>query len=83
MTVCPSRLLADAPWAEEFLDWWLWSVRWDSSTGNPIGAPEWPLRGGLLKQPARLVHACKVLRAEWPYLGRKRAAVPVPPSKDK
>ncbi len=68
MTVCPSRLLAEAPWAEEFLEWWLWSVEWDSWSGMPSGAPRWPFRGGLLRQPRRLVQACKLLRAEWPHV---------------
>lgn len=70
MTVCPSRLLREAEWAEEFLEWWTWSVPWDGATGMPLGAPRWPLRGGLLRQPSRLVQACKLLRSEWPYVSR-------------
>lgn len=73
VTVCPSRLLAENRWAEEFLEWWMWSVRWDGMSGMPLGAPEWPRRGGLLRQPRRLVEACKLLRAEWHYLDRKKA----------
>lgn len=67
-TVCPSRLLAEAPWAAELIDWWTWSVRWDGMSGQPFGPPVWPFPGGLLRQPNRLVQACKVLRAEWPNL---------------
>jgi hypothetical protein len=68
VTVCPSRLLAENPWAEEFVDWWLWSVEWSSWNGMPSGAPRWPFPGGLLRQPHRLVQACKLLRAEWPQV---------------
>lgn len=67
-TVCPSRLLAETPWAEDFVDWWLWSVEWDGMTGQPRGAPRWPFRGGLLRQPLRLVEACRLMRAEWPHV---------------
>src|SRR5512139_90312 len=74
VTVCPSRLLAEAPWASEFVEWWMWSVRWDPSTGNPLGAPRWPFRGGLLRQPRRIFEACKVLAAEWPYVKREGKA---------
>jgi hypothetical protein len=73
VTVCPSRLLAEAQWAEEFLEWWIWSVRWDGMTGQPTSAPRWPFPGGLLRQPRRLVDACKLLRAEWPYVRRPGA----------
>ncbi len=66
VTVCPSRLLRDAPWAEEFLEWWLWSVGWVG--GQPTGAPAWPFPGGVLRQPRRLVDACALLRDEWPYV---------------
>jgi hypothetical protein len=70
VSICPSRLLAEATWAEEFLEWWVWSVKWDGMTGQPSGTPEWPFPGGLLRQPKRLVDACKILRAEWPYVQR-------------
>jgi hypothetical protein len=73
VTVCPSRLLADAPWAEEFVEWWLWTVTWQA--GQPTGRPTWPFRGGLLRQPRRLVDACALLRDEWPYV---RRAAPKP-----
>lgn len=66
LTVCPSRTLADAGWAYELVDWWLWSVVWDGTTGMPSGPPRWPFRGGLIRQPARLVQAAKILRSEWP-----------------
>ena len=79
VTVCPSRLLAGAVWAEDLLEWWIWSVRWDGTTGAPTSAPRWPFPGGLLRQPRRLVDACKLLRAEWPYVqragGSRRAPV--------
>jgi len=65
LAVCPSRVLAEAGWATELIDWWMWSVTWDG-TGTPRGAPRWPFKGGLLRQPARLVQAVKILHAEWP-----------------
>jgi len=74
VAVCPSRLLADAPWAEEFVEWWLWSVGWEQ--GQPVRAPAWPFPGGLLRQPRRLVDACGLMRNEWPYLQRAEAPKP-------
>jgi hypothetical protein len=70
VSVCPSRLMAEAPWALEFVEWWLWSVRWDGMSGSPSGAPRWPFKGGLKHQPRRLFEACKLLRAEWPSVAR-------------
>lgn len=67
-TVCPSRILADSPAAVDFVDWWLWSIEWDGMTGGPRGAPRWPYRGGVLRQPNRLVEACRLLRSEWPQV---------------
>jgi hypothetical protein len=71
-TVCPSRVLADNPAALEFVDWWLWSARWEidprDGERQPVGAPRWPFRGGLRRQPNRLVEACKLLSAEWPLV---------------
>ncbi len=75
VTVCPSRLLAEAPWAEEFVEWWVWSIEWDIN-GRPIGLPKWPLPGGLRRQPRRLFEACKLLRLEWPYVSRGRVKPP-------
>lgn len=72
VSVCPSRLLSDAPEAEEFVEWWLWSVRWDPQHGQPSGAPRWPFPGGLLRQPRRVFEAAKLLRSEWPQVGAKR-----------
>lgn len=37
-------------------------------TGQPSGPPEWPLRGGMLKQPNKLVDAIAILRAELSYV---------------
>lgn len=65
VTTCPSRLLSESGWAAELIDWWLWSVHWDLR-GMPIGPPRWPFKGGLLRQPAQLVQAVKILRSEWP-----------------
>lgn len=73
VSVCPSRLLADAPWALELIEWWMWSVRWDAMNGQPSGAPRWPFKGGLRRQPRRLFDACKLLRAEWPSVARPKS----------
>jgi hypothetical protein len=65
-------MLAEDPWALDFVEWWLWSVEWDGMTGEPRkGAPRWPFRGGVLRQPRRLIEACALLRAEWPKLERR------------
>ena len=74
VSACPSRLLAESPWAEEFVEWWLWSVGWRD--GQPSGAPAWPFPGGLLRQPRRIVDACGLLRNEWPYVQRAQPAKP-------
>ena len=42
--------------------------------GMPAGPPEWPLRGGVLRQPARLADVAEVLAAEWGQVGRKSEA---------
>ena len=63
--MCPSRLLAEAPWAGEVVEWWYWSSTFDGMSGAPVGPPEWPYPGGMLHQPARLAEAVKVLRVEW------------------
>lgn len=73
VTVCPARLLQDAPEAEAVLAWWLESSTFDGMAGAPNGPPEWPLPGGLLMQPARLVQAVSVLRSEWAHLPRERS----------
>jgi hypothetical protein len=57
---------------EELLEWWIWSVRWDGMSGQPIGAPRWPRPGGLLRQPAWLLDAVKLLRYEWPHVKREK-----------
>jgi hypothetical protein len=54
----------------------------------PSGPPQWPLRGGLLKQPGRLADAARVFADEWPHVMASRkakakaeasAAAPEPP----
>jgi len=62
----------------EAINWWLGSVSFDGFTGRPTGPPEWPFRGGLLRQPARLAEAAQVLAGEWPHLraSKKVAAIP-------
>jgi len=42
-------------------------------SGAP-GLPEWPYRGGMLRQPAQIVDAVSLLRAEWPYVPREKRA---------
>ncbi len=76
VTVCPSRLLAEEAWAEDFVEWWLWSVRWD---GGEPRAPAWPFPGGLRKQPRRVFEACRFLRSEWAYLDRRVRDSSAPP----
>ena len=69
LTECPSRALAD-PEVERVVWWWLQSVPWTVGLGGavPAGPPEWPRRGGLLRQPARLVEAATILRDEWAHV---------------
>jgi hypothetical protein len=50
----------------------VWSVGWDGMTGQPTGAPRWPFPGGLVRQPNRLVEACKLLRNEWAHVEREK-----------
>ncbi len=69
-TVCPSRVLEDAPWAVEFVDWWLLCAKWGEMTGAPIGMREWPFPGGALRQPAPIIRACQVLLAEFAEVKR-------------
>jgi len=39
-------------------------------SGRPSGPPQWPFKGGYLKQPARLVSLADGARAEFLYLGK-------------
>jgi hypothetical protein len=52
----------------EIVRWWIQSSRFDGFSGQPFGPPEWPRKGGLLNQTARLVDAVDLLRAEWPHV---------------
>ena len=75
VTVCPSRLLAESE-ADDVLSWWLESTPWDYgfSGAQPAGPPEWPYPGGWLAQPAKLVDAVRLLRAELPHVPRPEPA---------
>lgn len=73
VTVCPSRLLQDEPEADAVLAWWMESSTFEAFSGAPCGPPEWPLPGGYLMQPARLVQAVSVLRSEWGHVPRERS----------
>lgn len=53
--------------------WWLGAVRFDGFTGALSGPPEWPCRGGILRQPGKLAEAHEVLLEEWPHVQRGRA----------
>lgn len=57
------------------VEWWLSSTTFGEMSGQPVGPPEWPLPGGLLNQPAKLVEAVGLLRAEWAHVvdGRAKA----------
>jgi hypothetical protein len=70
-TVCPSRIIAAFPEANDIIAWWVdsspWSYDPNSGMGTPSGPPEWPFPGGLLNQPAPLVEAVSILRSELPY----------------
>lgn len=52
----------------QLINWWQLSSPWDGLTGQPCGPPEWPRRGGILHQPAKLVEATNILRAEWSHI---------------
>lgn len=67
-TVCPGRLLAESPHLETILTWFVASGSWDGMSGTPSGPPEWPYRGGMLRQPGPLVDAVIILRDEFPYV---------------
>lgn len=58
------------PEVERVLWWWLRSVPWMAGLSGmaPSGPPEWPLPGGMLHQPARLVAAVDILSDEWPHV---------------
>lgn len=63
--------MASDPEVAQVVWWWLQSVPWAvGGLGGviPAGPPEWPRRGGLLRQPARLVDAVAVLFAEWSHV---------------
>jgi hypothetical protein len=67
--VCPIRLMEMVPdEVMEALDWFLWSVELNPMTGRPTGIREWPCRGGVLRQPAKLVEVAELLKNEFPYL---------------
>jgi hypothetical protein len=38
----------------------------------PSGMPEWPYPGGMLRQPARLVDAVRILQAEMQHIATAR-----------
>jgi hypothetical protein len=38
--------------------------------------PEWPYRGGFLRQPAILAEAVSLLREEWVYVPRRKREKP-------
>lgn len=82
LTVCPSRVIAEVPGAARTVMWWMQSIQWQGGFGvvAPGSAPEWPLPGGLLMQPARLVEAAITLRSEWPFLqlGQEKAPAEAP-----
>ena len=64
-TICPSRLLAEDDGAAlETVEWWMMETAFDGMSGAP-GLTRWPRRGGMQRQPNRLVEAVRILRAEW------------------
>jgi hypothetical protein len=66
--------------AIEVVDWWLSSTSFDPFSGQPLGPPEWPLKGGMFRQPAVLVEAVRLLRSEWAHVER---AAPKPNAAEK
>jgi len=83
VSVCPSRILADDDLgALAIAEWWLLSAPPDPLTGDRAGMPEWPFPGGLWNQPARLVDAVQVLRAEWPHVFEGPKPKEPPPEPD-
>lgn len=72
-TVCPSRILSeDGGLARDTVEWWMLETQFDGMSGQ-AGRPRWPYRGGFLRQPARLVEAVSILRAEWSAIMRHRS----------
>lgn len=51
----------------DLVEWWLDATSFDGMSGQP-SPPLWPFRGGVLRQPAALVQAVRLLRNEWPYV---------------
>jgi len=49
----------------------------------PAGPPEWPRKGGLVKQENRLVQVHQLLLVEWPHCGRREKEKPKTPEKRK
>ena len=69
-TACPARALDELPEAKDLVLWWMNSSTWGEQSGQPLGPPEWPRAGGLLRQPAVLVEAVSILRSEWTHVQR-------------
>lgn len=72
--MCPSRIIKEAPWTLELMDWWYFSSTFDGLSGQPAGPPDWPYPGGYARQPNKLIQAVKLLRIEWQFLDTKRRA---------
>jgi hypothetical protein len=52
----------------EGLDWWLNSSPFNGMSGAPSGPPEWSRRGGIMRQPNRLVQMVGFFRSAYPKL---------------
>jgi len=74
-TVCPARLVNGPEYREanEALDWFLWSCERDSLSGTPTSIHTWPLPGGVLRQPAKLVDVASFLLNEWGRLPKAKS----------
>lgn len=64
--------------ALDVLNWVLGSCPWDGMSGKPAGPPEWPFRGGYLRQPNRLVTLYEQCRAEFSFVGKPEKKKPEP-----
>lgn len=73
-TVCPARLVNDPSHREanDAIDWFLWSCARDPWSGVPTGIHTWPLPGGVLQQPAKLVDVASFILNEWGRLPKAK-----------
>lgn len=51
--------------ADDALDWWLNSAPFNGMSGAPSGPPKWERRGGIMRQPNRMVQAASFFRTAY------------------